>query len=121
MMKDLTNVNILLANADVLLKYNYPGNIRELENVIQRAVVMMRGKILKTDDLPIYMKSNKSEDALTTEKGRRSLDEIVEELDRKLISEALEQTFGNQSKPAESLGISERNLRYKLKKYGMKQ
>jgi len=106
---------------DVLLKYNYPGNVRELENVIQRAVVMTRGKILTTDDLPIYMKSNKSEDVLTTEKGRRSLDEIVEELERKLISEALEQTLGNQSKAAESLGISERNLRYKLKKYGMKQ
>ena len=106
---------------DVLLKYNYPGNVRELENVIQRAVVMTRGKILTTDDLPIYMKSNKSEDVLTTEKGRRSLDEIVEELERKLISEALEQSFGNQSKAAESLGISERNLRYKLKKYGMKQ
>ncbi|MDQ1317036.1 MAG: hypothetical protein QG588_685 [Candidatus Poribacteria bacterium] len=106
---------------DVLLKYNYPGNVRELENVIQRAIVMTRGKILTTDDLPIYMKSNKSEDALPTEKGRRSLDEIVEELERKLISEALEQTLGNQSKAAESLGISERNLRYKLKKYGMKQ
>jgi DNA-binding NtrC family response regulator len=106
---------------DVLLKYNYPGNVRELENVIQRAVVMTRGKILTTDDLPIYIKSSRSEDVLTTEKGRRSLDEIVEELERKLISEALEQSFGNQSKAAESLGISERNLRYKLKKYGMKQ
>ena len=69
---------------DVLLKHNYPGNVRELENVIQRAVVMTRGKILTTDDLPIYMKSSKSEDALPTEKGRRSLDEIVEELDANL-------------------------------------
>jgi DNA-binding NtrC family response regulator len=105
---------------DVLLKYNYPGNVRELENVIQRAIVMTRGKILTTEDLPIYIKSNKSEDALPTEKGRRPLDEIVEELERKLISEALEQSFGNQSKAAGLLGISERNLRYKLKKYGMK-
>jgi two-component system NtrC family response regulator len=46
---------------------------------------------------------------------------MVEDLERRLILEAIEQASGNQSKAAELLGIGERNLRYKLKKYGMKQ
>jgi DNA-binding NtrC family response regulator len=104
---------------DVLLKYDYPGNVRELENAIQRAVVMTRGNLITTDDLPIYIKTAKSESDLPVEKN--SLDHIVENLERRLILEAIEQASGNQSKAAELLGIGERNLRYKLKKYGMKQ
>ena len=105
---------------DILLKYDYPGNVRELENIIQRSVVLSRNKILTTGDLPIYMKSIKSEGDLNIEKVRISLDNAVEELERKLISDALRQSDGNQTKAAKYLGISERNLRYKLKKYNMK-
>jgi len=104
---------------DILLKYDYPGNVRELENAIQRAVVMTRGNLITTDDLPIYIKTAKSEGGLPAEKN--SLDYMVENLERRLILEAIEQASGNQSKAAELLGIGERNLRYKLKKYGMKQ
>jgi DNA-binding NtrC family response regulator len=106
---------------DFILKYDYPGNVRELENVIQRAVVMTRGNIITTDDLPIHIKVIKSEYNIPIERKNKTLDKIVEELERRLISDAIAQTNGNQSKAAESLGISERNLRYKLKKYGMKQ
>ncbi|HGE69775.1 TPA: hypothetical protein ENX78_02995 [Candidatus Poribacteria bacterium] len=66
------------------------------------------------------MKSIKSEGDLNIEKVRISLDNAVEELERKLISDALRQSDGNQTKAAKYLGISERNLRYKLKKYNMK-
>jgi len=104
---------------DILLKYDYPGNVRELENAIHRAVVMARGNLITTDDLPIYIKTAKSESDLPVEKN--SLDQMVENLERRLILEAIEQASGNQSKAAELLGIGERNLRYKLKKYGMKQ
>lgn len=105
---------------DILLKYDYPGNVRELENIIQRSVVLARDKILTTDDMPIYIKSIKSESELNIVKGKISLDDAVEELERRLISEALRLNNGNQTKSAEYLGISERNLRYKLKKYNMK-
>ena len=114
--KDIENVS--KEAMDIMLKYNYPGNVRELENIIQRSVVMARGKILTTDDLPLYIKDTKSEGNLPIEKGIGSLDEAVEELERNLISEALKQSGGNQSKAAKMLGIGERNLRYKLKKYG---
>ncbi len=105
---------------DILLKYDYPGNVRELENVIQRAVVMTRGNIITTDDLPIYTKAIRSESDISI-KGKETLNELVEQFERRLISDAMTLANGNQSKAAESLGISERNLRYKLKKYGMKQ
>ncbi len=104
---------------DVLLKYGYPGNVRELENIIQRAVVMTRRDIITTDDLPVHIKSPKSELELPKSEIK-SLDEMVKDLEIRLITDALNQSDGNQSKAAKALGLSERNLRYKLKKYGLK-
>jgi len=106
---------------DVLMKYDYPGNVRELENAIERAVVMARGTLITAEDLPVHIRSTRSE----SESGYGSvaggsLPEMVENLERHLIADALAESDGNQSKAAELLGISERNLRYKLKKYGMK-
>ena len=106
---------------DVLMKYDYPGNVRELENAIERAVVMARGTIVAAEDLPVHIRStrSKSESRYGSVAGG-SLPEMVENLERHLIADALAESDGNQSKAAELLGISERNLRYKLKKYGMK-
>ncbi len=106
---------------DVLMKYDYPGNVRELENAIERAVVMARGTLITAEDLPVHIRSTRSE----SESGYgivvgKSLPEMVENLECHLIADALGESDGNQSKAAELLGISERNLRYKLKKYGMK-
>jgi DNA-binding NtrC family response regulator len=106
---------------DVLMKYDYPGNVRELENAIERSVVMARGAIVIAEDLPVHIRSirNESESGYGSVVGK-SLPEMVENLERHLIADALAEAEGNQSKAAESLGISERNLRYKLKKYNMK-
>ncbi len=106
---------------DVLMKYDYPGNVRELENAIERAVVMARGTLITAEDLPVHIRSTRSE----SESGHgsvvgKSLPEMVGNLERHLIADALAESDGNQSRAAELLGISERNLRYKLKKYGMK-
>ncbi len=106
---------------DALIKYNYPGNVRELENAIERAVIMTRGKIITLDDLPIFMKVSKDESKQNYELRGETLDEIVENVERQLIADALVRANSNQTKAAEILGISERNLRYKLKKYGMKR
>ena len=106
---------------DILMKYDYPGNVRELENAIERSVVMARGSLITTEDLPVHIKSaqieQKSHEVVYSNK---SLNEMVENLEQRLIADALDKSDGNQSKAAEMLGISERNLRYKLKKYGMK-
>jgi len=99
---------------DLLIKYNYPGNVRELENIVQRAVVMARSDIITTDDLPPQIRSAEQKEACST------MTECVAALEKRLITEALKTSGGNQTQAARSLGLTERNLRYKMKKYGMK-
>ena len=104
---------------DVLMKYNYPGNVRELENIIERAVVLTRGKVITLNDLPMNIKGFKEEKTLgSLDEG--TLTDQVEALEKQLIFDALQQSEGNQTKAGKLLGLTERNLRYKLKKYNIK-
>ena len=102
---------------DLLLKYDYPGNVRELENILERAVVIARDEYITINDLPF-------KNDLLNEHGKKkisgSLRESMEELEKVLIAEAMEKNLNNQSKAADLLGMSERMLRYKLKKYDWK-
>jgi two-component system NtrC family response regulator len=102
---------------DLLLKYNYPGNVRELENIIERSVVISRGDIITTRDLPFQVREELDEAALGLEGEGRSLNEVLSGMERDLITKALDEYGGVQTKAALSLGISERVLRYKMKKY----
>ena len=102
---------------DLLMRYDYPGNVRELENIIERAVVLCRGDTLSTQDLPLNLREGKPEVALERDRETRSLPDTLEEIERQLIFKALEKSGGVQTKAAEELGISERVLRYKMKKY----
>jgi len=104
---------------DMLLKYDYPGNVRELENIIERAVVICRGPVITVEDLPFRRETSAS--GQDRGQGEGLLRGSIEELERKLISEAMEKAGDLQTKAAEFLGISERMLRYKLKKYGFRQ
>jgi two-component system NtrC family response regulator len=104
----------------LLLRYPYPGNVREMENLIERAVILCRGEMITTQDLPFHLKEEKSETAWPSEK-QKSLPESLEEIEKDSILKALHQYQGVQTKAAESLGISERVLRYKMKKYGIRQ
>ena len=103
---------------DLLMKYDYPGNVRELENIIERAVVICRGSIISGRDLPFSGKDPDSDEKRMM--GRGPLKESVEALERQLIKGALETTANHQTRAATLLGISERMLRYKLKKYGVR-
>jgi transcriptional regulator with PAS, ATPase and Fis domain len=102
---------------DLLIRYDYPGNVRELENIIERAVVLCRGDTLNTQDLPLNLREAKTEVAPERDQEGRSLPDALEEIERQLISKALARSGGVQTKAAEELGISERVLRYKMKKY----
>jgi DNA-binding NtrC family response regulator len=103
---------------DLLLRYDYPGNVRELENIIERVVVITRGPVITSRDLPFSRSSVHPH--MSEVKTWRSLKESVEDLECKMIQRALEETANHQTKAANLLGISERMLRYKLKKYRFK-
>ena len=97
---------------DALLRYDYPGNVRELENLVERAVVLTRDDAIGLADLPPGVRETAS-----TEEG--TLPAATEGLERRLIRDALAAAGGVQTRAAEALGISERVLRYKLRKYGL--
>jgi DNA-binding NtrC family response regulator len=105
--------------ADILMKYDFPGNVRELENIIERAVVLVRGEIITSNDLPMNIRGFKDEPN-DQHSSEGNLNEQVEALEKRLIYDALKQSNGNQTQAGKLLGITERNLRYKLKKYGIK-
>jgi len=99
------------------LKYDYPGNVRELVNIMERAVVIARDDYITVADLPF-----KSDAGVTSPdiKSSGSLRDSLEELEKRLIGEAMAKATDNQTKAADLLGMSERMLRYKLKKYDLK-
>jgi two-component system NtrC family response regulator len=104
---------------DLLMKHNFPGNVRELENIIERAVVLTRGKVITVNDLPMNIIGFKEEKTLAA-LSEGSLTDQVETLEKQLIFDALQKSEGNQTKAGKLLGLTERNLRYKLKKYNIK-
>jgi len=97
---------------DALVRYEFPGNVRELENIIERAVILSRKEILQVKDFPMEEISTASLD--------KTLTQQVEELEVRLIKTALVQSSNVQTKAAELLGLTERGLRYKLQKYRIK-
>ncbi len=102
--------------ADLLLKYHFPGNVRELENIVEQAVVLSLENIITTEDLPFNIQESRSEESLS--KG--TLEQRLDSFEKKIILDALNSTNGVQTRAAKLLGLSERNLRYKLKKLGLK-
>ena len=104
-----------------LYSHNWPGNIRELENTIERALVMSSDETITLGDLPDYFVKKKEEKIDFDKIVPRdlTLDEALEQIEGKLIVRALKSTNNVQSKAAEMLGISRRVMHYKMKKYGM--
>ncbi len=94
-----------------ILRYNFPGNIRELENIIERSIVLARGDYITTEDIPVSI----AEDTGHRVEGK--LNKKVEEIEKQMIKSALERHRGKKSKAASDLGITERMLRYRIKKY----
>lgn len=100
---------------DLLTRHDFPGNVRELENIIQRAVVLTRDEIVTTADLPPTLREGTVPEGIP-EHSIFELGDLtarVESLEDILIDKALAQSGGNQVKAAALLNISERTLRYK--------
>ncbi len=99
----------------MLTQYSWPGNVRELISVINRAVVMCDGDVITIDDLPLYMKEGLQ--LASQAYSDVTLDEAISELERNMITDTLKKCHGSQAKAARLLGISERSMWYRVKKY----
>jgi two-component system response regulator AtoC len=103
-----------------LLNYSWPGNARELENALERALVLSSGDALELSTLPeSIIRGGMSMTATDGAGEGLSIKVRTEELERRLIKIALEQTSGNRTKAAKILDIGHRTLLYKLKGYGL--
>jgi DNA-binding NtrC family response regulator len=102
---------------DLLVRYGFPGNVRELENIVQRALVLSRGDLITVDDLPATVLGAENESSLGEAEAATTLPARVAALEQAAIEEALALEDGNQSRAAARLGISERALRYKRAKF----
>jgi len=100
---------------EMLTSYHWPGNIRELENCIERAVLLCDGDVIRSEHLPPSLQMIRKTD---TTSGQ-SFAEIVENKERELIVDALKKCNGQQRMAAKELGLTERILGYKIKKYGI--
>lgn len=112
---------------DLLTKHDWPGNIRELENVIERAVALESAAAIQPENLPPAVRSAVPRaplpQAVATEvlpEGGLDLEARVQEIERGYISQALEREHGVQVKAAELLGMSFRSFRYYVKKYNLR-
>jgi two-component system response regulator AtoC len=101
----------------LLSRYAFPGNVRELENMIERAVVLAEGDLLGPDDLPERLQEGHDPVALTLASGELSIKRTNRVIEETLIRKALERTQGNRTAAAKLLEISHRALLYKIKDY----
>jgi two-component system NtrC family response regulator len=106
---------------NALMRYHYPGNIRELENIIERAVVLARGEMLSSRDLPVNIIGLEiaGEGNMPPMPPAGSFEGRVRVMEQEMIRDALEKAGQVKTRAAALLGMSERHLRYKMKKYGM--
>jgi len=110
--KDILIKNISEEATNILMHYSYPGNIRELENILERAISFSNSPTILRDDLPSYLLQTPSGKVATKMKLRVALDD----LEKELIWSALQRSGGNISKAASDLGIYRQQLQRKLKR-----
>jgi two-component system response regulator PilR (NtrC family) len=111
---------------DLMLKYDFPGNVRELENLMERSVALSTTNIILPDSLALAVHKRRWIEGI---KDRRfdldevvkgvSLDSILEEIERAYLKKALDCSNGNKNRAAELLGLSLRSIRYRLEKLNL--
>jgi len=100
---------------DLLMMYNWPGNIRELENVIERAMIMTTDDVVHSYNLPPTLQTAVSSDTVHT----GSLEMVLGKAEKQMIIDALIANNGNLTKTAHQLGITERIIGLRIRKYGI--
>ena len=100
-----------------LEKYSFPGNIRELENIIARCVALETSEVIRKESLPKLTNENDYIDLSDTINAYDSIDSVLGDVEKQIIENALKTTKGNKTEAANRLGITLRSLRYRLAKH----
>jgi DNA-binding NtrC family response regulator len=106
---------------DLCLKHNWPGNIRELENAMENAIVLGEGTTIQPEHLPfgLIKKQRSSGNASFLTRVGSNYKERIEAAEKAILMQAIDDAGGNKSEAAKALDISLRTMRYKIKKYGL--
>ena len=109
---------------DALRHYNFPGNVRELENILERAATLCENNRIEVTDLKLNGDNGSQEQSSLSRSERQpeqidSLDEHLEEIEKEILLDTLERSRWNKTAAAKKLGISFRSIRYRLQKLGL--
>jgi DNA-binding NtrC family response regulator len=125
------NISVKQISPEVVelsMNHDWPGNVRELENAVENAVVMGEKNIIMPEDFPLYLRFKDGINGASLsqlEKGEFSvisegdLEKQLENAEKYILKKTIDKAGGNKSKAAKMLGISLRNMRYKIKKYNL--
>ena len=104
-----------------LMEYDFPGNVRELENIIERSVALETGPLILPENLILSRshRKEKNDPVVTLPKEGLNLEDFLTRIEVSLLKQALERTRGNKTEAAKLLGLNFRSFRYRLAKYGL--
>lgn len=105
---------------DLMTEYHWPGNVREVANAVEHALVLGEGPLLRTVDLPAAIQESSRGVSFDPAAGRAD-DDTLEDIEIRCIVQAMEKTRHNRTRAARLLGVTRRTLGYRITKYGLEE